>query len=67
MTLTAYRADRHPNTPESTPERIVVRTTYGPVTNEVEEDIGHVRSFWTHLGQLLDLIENEGVKVDAFG
>ena len=59
MTLSANRAERHPNTPDSTPERIVVRTTYGPVLNEVTEDIGHVKSFWTYLGQLIEQIENE--------
>lgn len=57
MTLTATRAERHPNTPATTPERIVVRTTYGPITNEVVEDIGHVKSFHAYLGQLIDQIE----------
>jgi hypothetical protein len=60
MTLTANRAERHPNTPESTPERIVVRTTYGPITNEVTEDLGHVKSFWTQLGQLIEQLEENG-------
>ncbi len=58
MTLTANRAERHPNTPDTTPERIVVRTTYGPILNEVTEDIGHVKSFHAQLGQLIDQIEN---------
>ena len=57
MTLIARRAERHPNAPETTPERIVVRTTYGPVVNEVTEDIGHVKSFWTQLGQLIKSLE----------
>ena len=59
MTLTAHRADRHPNTPERTPVQIVVRTTYGRITNEVIEDLGHVKSFWSQLGQLIESIEAE--------
>lgn len=59
MTLFANRVERHPNAPETTPERIVVRTTYGPVTNEVVEDIGHVKSFHAQLGSLIALIESE--------
>jgi hypothetical protein len=39
-------------------KKIVVRTTYGPVTIEVEEDPGHVRSFWGELGRLLREIEH---------
>ena len=58
MTLTANRADRHPNTPDTTPERIVVRTTYGPITNEVTEDIGHVKLFHAQLGALIEQLEN---------
>ena len=57
MTLTANRAERHPNTPDSTPERIVVRTTYGPIVNEVTEDLGHIKSFHTQLGQLIEQLE----------
>lgn len=57
MTLSAQRQERHPNTPDTTPERIVVRTTYGPITNEVVEDVGNVRSFHTQLGKLLDEVE----------
>lgn len=57
MTLMASRAERHPNTPDTTPERIVVRTTYGPITNEVVEDIGHVKSFHAQLGQLIEQLE----------
>ena len=38
---------------------VIVRTTYGPVTNEVVEDLGHVKSFWSQLGQLIESIENE--------
>lgn len=33
--------------------QLTVRTTYGPVTNEVTEDRGHVASFWAQLGRLL--------------
>lgn len=57
MTLTANRVERHPNAPITTPERIVVRTTYGPITNEVTEDAGHVRSFHAQLGRVLDEAE----------
>lgn len=39
-------------------KNIVVRTTYGPVTIEVEEEPGHVRSFWGELGTLLREIEH---------
>ena len=65
MTLTANRAERHPNTPESTPERIVVRTTYGPITNEVTEDIGHVKSFHAQLGQLIEQLEADKASTEA--
>ena len=57
MTLTASRAERHPNTPDSTPERIVVRTTYGPIVNEVTEDLGHVKNFHEQLGRLIAELE----------
>lgn len=46
MTLTASRDEREP-------ANIRVRTTYGPVTNEVVEAEGHVASFWSQLGRLL--------------
>jgi len=46
MTLTAARDDREP-------QNIKVRTTYGPITNEVIEHEGHVASFWSQLGRLL--------------
>ena len=59
MTFSAHRAERHPNTPETTPERSVVRTTYGPVLNEVTEDIGHVKSFHEQLGRLIEELENK--------
>jgi hypothetical protein len=39
-------------------KNIVIRTTYGPVTIEVEEEPGHVRSFWGELGRLLREIEH---------
>ena len=51
MTLVANRDERDPNT-------VIVRTTYGPVTNEVREDIGHVRSFWVQLGRVLHAPED---------
>jgi hypothetical protein len=60
MTLSANRAERHPNTPDTVPERIVVRTTYGPVTNEVTEDIGHVKHFHEQLGRLIAELEGGG-------
>jgi hypothetical protein len=38
--------------------RIVdVRVTYGPITINVAEDIGHLRSFWGDLGRVLDSAE----------
>jgi hypothetical protein len=40
-------------------QRITVHTTYGPVTNAVTEDAGHVRGFATQLGQLLDAADEE--------
>jgi hypothetical protein len=46
MTLTAMR-DEHE------PQNIKVRTTYGPVTNEVTEHESHAASFWGQLGRLL--------------
>lgn len=49
MTLTANWAD----VTGTLTDRITVRTTYGPVTNEVTEDRGHVASFWSQLGRLL--------------
>ena len=58
MTLSAQRQKRHPNAPATEPERIIVRTTYGPVTNEVVEDLGHVKSFHAQLGQLIEQIES---------
>ena len=51
MTLVANRDERDPNT-------VIVRTTYGPITNEVREDIGHVRSFWAQLGRVLHTPED---------
>ena len=46
-----------------TPNQVVVRTTYGPITNEVAEDRLHVRSFHTQLGQLLDQLDEEAQQV----
>jgi hypothetical protein len=46
MTLVANRDERDP-------KLIVVRTTYGPITNEVREDAGHVEAFHRQLGRVL--------------
>lgn len=40
-------------------DTITVRTTYGPITNEVREDTGHVRSFWGQLGHVLAAAEGK--------
>jgi hypothetical protein len=45
--------------PSAYGKTVIVRTTYGPVTNEVVEDLGHVKSFWSQLGQLIEQIEAE--------
>lgn len=63
MTLIARRAERHPNTPDTVPERIMVQTTYGPITNTVVEDIGHAKSFHSQLGALIEQVEAERDKV----
>lgn len=52
MTLFASRS-------ENNKRNVKVQTTYGPITNLVEEDVSHVRSFHTDLGRLLDEIESE--------
>lgn len=52
MTLFASRS-------ENNKRNVKVQTTYGPITNVVEEDISHVRSFHTDLGRLLDEMEGE--------
>ena len=57
MTFWAKRADRHPNTPASTPDKIEVHTTYGPIEIKVTEDLGHVKSFHADLGRLIDETE----------
>lgn len=46
MTLWASR-DAH------RPEIIGVQCTYGPITFKVEEQEGHVASFWSELGRVL--------------
>lgn len=61
MTLFATRADRHPNTPDTVPERVVIHTTYGPVVNEVTEDLGSVKYFHQQLGQLIEQLESGNV------
>lgn len=65
MTLSANKAPRHENTPLTTPDKVIVRTTYGPVTNEVVEDVGHVRSFHTQLGNLLDELDADKAAREA--
>lgn len=49
MTLTAQRDQ----------EQIRVGMTYGPISASCVEHIDHVRSFWHHLGVVLDEIEKE--------
>jgi hypothetical protein len=34
-------------------EKVTVHTTYGPITNQVTEDAGHVENFHRQLGNLL--------------
>jgi hypothetical protein len=34
-------------------EKVTVHTTYGPITNQVTEDAGHVEHFHRQLGNLL--------------
>lgn len=58
MTLTASRSPRHPNAPDTLPESIVIRTTYGPITNEVTEELRSVKHFWGQLGRLIEELEN---------
>lgn len=53
MTLSAFEATDSP----TGARRIVVRTTYGPITNEVTEEVGYLRHFWGELGRLLDELE----------
>lgn len=36
-----------------------VLVTYGPVTFKVEESIGSLRAFWSHLGFVLDQAEKD--------
>lgn len=54
MTLSAQQGK-----PTTHGKTVIVRTTYGPVTNEVVEDLGHVKNFWADLGRLIEQIENE--------
>lgn len=54
MTMSANRKD-----PERRPDFITVRTIYGPIMNEVEENFTHLRSFWHQLGAELDVAEQE--------
>ena len=50
MTFTAQKSERDLRT-------VDVRVTYGPITINVAEDIGHLRSFWGDLGRVLDAAE----------
>lgn len=52
MTFYASKHDRDPQT-------AVVHVNYGPVRMEVDEHIGHLRSFWSELGRLLEDMEAE--------
>lgn len=52
MTFTAQRDPRNDR-------QIIVRTTSGPVVNEVTEHAGHVRSFHGQLGRLLAEVEGK--------
>jgi hypothetical protein len=54
MTLSIRRKN-----PEHSPESLTIRTTYGPVTNEVDEHVNHLRSFWHDLGRYLDIVDGE--------
>lgn len=54
MTFSAYRKDT-----ERHPDVVTVRTTYGPVTVETDENYLHLRSFWHSLGAMLDVVEHE--------
>lgn len=40
-------------------KHVDVQLTYGIITVKVTEDVGHLRSFHTQLGRLLDDIEAE--------
>jgi hypothetical protein len=52
MTFTAQRDPRNDR-------QIIVRTTSGPVVNEVTEHAGHVRSFHGQLGKVLAEVEGK--------
>lgn len=52
MTFSAYRSDGSGG-PRSDGEYITVSVTYGPVSVDVVEDRGHLRSFWGQLGRLI--------------
>jgi len=38
---------------------VKISTTYGPIRNEVTEDVGHLRQFWGELGRLIEAVEAE--------
>jgi hypothetical protein len=52
VTFTASKSQTRPKAAD-------VRVTYGPIVITVDEDAGHLRSFWGQLGVLLDQIESE--------
>lgn len=39
-------------------KHVNVGVTHGPVTIQVTEDPGHLRSFWSELGRTLDEVEH---------
>ncbi len=57
MTVFANRVD-----PRS--DNIKIGITYGPVSTYIEEHAGHLRSFWSQLGRLLDEIEAPEERVE---
>jgi hypothetical protein len=44
---------------ETKPSTVEVHTTYGPISIQVDEHIGHARSFQQQLGAVLDELEAE--------
>lgn len=42
---------------ETKPATVEVHTTYGPIAIQVDEHIGHARSFHQQLGVVLDELE----------
>jgi hypothetical protein len=44
---------------ETKPATVEVHTTYGPITIQVDEHLGHARSFHQQLGSVLNELEAE--------